>query len=39
MGYYSVHTNPLALERGETEISRIGQRLRAQGRLQKRITG
>ena len=39
MGYYSVHTNPLALERGEIEISRIGQRLRSQGRLQKRITG
>ena len=39
MGYYSVHTNALALERGEAQISRIGQRLRALGRLQKRVAG
>jgi hypothetical protein len=26
MGYYSVHTSAFILERGETEISRIGQR-------------
>jgi redox-sensitive bicupin YhaK (pirin superfamily) len=36
-GYYSVHTNALALERGEAEIRRIGNRLRAQGRLQRPI--
>jgi redox-sensitive bicupin YhaK (pirin superfamily) len=36
-GYYSVHTSALALERGETEIRRIGNRLRAQGRLQRAI--
>jgi redox-sensitive bicupin YhaK (pirin superfamily) len=39
MGYYSVHTSALALERGETEITHIGQRLRAQGRLQRRFAG
>lgn len=32
-GLYSVHTNPSALERGEAEIRRIGNRLRASGRL------
>jgi redox-sensitive bicupin YhaK (pirin superfamily) len=33
MGYYSVHTSEEALAQGETEIRRIGQRLRAEGRL------
>ena len=33
LGYYSVHTNEAALAQGEAEISRIGQRLRTQGRL------
>ena len=33
LGYYSVHTSEKALAQGETEISRIGQRLRAEGRL------
>jgi redox-sensitive bicupin YhaK (pirin superfamily) len=33
LGYYSVHTNEEALAQGETEINRIGQRLRAEGRL------
>ncbi|MEJ0085265.1 MAG: pirin family protein [Pseudomonadota bacterium] len=33
LGYYSVHTNEQALIRGEAEISRIGQLLRAQGRI------
>jgi len=33
LGNYSVHTSARALERGETEIQRIGQRLRAEGRL------
>ena len=33
LGYYSVHTNEKALAQGETEISRIGRQLRAQGRL------
>jgi hypothetical protein len=33
LGYYSVHTSARALERGEAEIQRIGQRLRAEGRL------
>jgi len=35
LGYYSVHTSVDALERGEAEIQRIGQRLRAEGRLKK----
>ena len=34
-GYYSVHTSARALERGEAEISRIGNRLHAEGRIQK----
>ena len=34
LGYSSVHTSAQALERGEAEIKRIGQRLRKQGRLQ-----
>jgi redox-sensitive bicupin YhaK (pirin superfamily) len=33
LGYYSVHTRPEALEAGEAEIRRIGERLRASGRL------
>jgi redox-sensitive bicupin YhaK (pirin superfamily) len=33
LGYYSVHTSRATLEQGETEIDRIGQRLRAEGRL------
>jgi redox-sensitive bicupin YhaK (pirin superfamily) len=33
LGYYSVHTSPEALALGEAEIARIGQRLRAEGRL------
>lgn len=32
-GYYSIHTNEKALERGEAEINRIGEVLRASGRL------
>jgi redox-sensitive bicupin YhaK (pirin superfamily) len=32
-GYYSVHTSPEALAKGEAEILRIGRELRAQGRL------
>jgi len=33
MGYYSVHTNKTALAQGETEIKRIGELLRQEGRL------
>jgi redox-sensitive bicupin YhaK (pirin superfamily) len=33
LGYYSVHTSRAALNQGETEINRIGQRLREEGRL------
>ncbi|QZP30555.1 pirin family protein [Pseudomonas sp. DR48] len=33
MGHYSVHTSKVALAQGETEIQRIGARLRQQGRL------
>ena len=33
LGYYSVHTSKAALAQGEAEIDRIGQRLRAAGRL------
>jgi hypothetical protein len=33
LGYYSVHTSRATLEQGEAEIDRIGQRLRAKGRL------
>ena len=32
LGDYSVHTSREALARGETEIDRIGERLRAEGR-------
>ena len=34
LGYYSVHTHPDALERGEANIARIGRELSAAGRLQ-----
>jgi redox-sensitive bicupin YhaK (pirin superfamily) len=33
LGYYSVHTSEAALARGEAEIDRIGERLRAESRL------
>src|SRR6266850_5005470 len=33
LGYYSVHSSPAALARGEAEIRRIGARLHAAGRL------
>jgi len=33
LGYYSVHTSAAALAQGEAEINRIGERLRAAGRL------
>jgi trehalose utilization protein len=33
LGYYSVHTSPEALQKGEAEIARIGRRLRAEGRI------
>jgi redox-sensitive bicupin YhaK (pirin superfamily) len=33
LGHYSVHTSVQALEAGEAEIRRIGERLRASGRL------
>jgi redox-sensitive bicupin YhaK (pirin superfamily) len=33
LGYYSVHTSETALAQGEAEINRIGDRLRAAGRL------
>jgi redox-sensitive bicupin YhaK (pirin superfamily) len=33
LGYYSVHTSAAALAEGEAEIDRIGERLRAAGRL------
>jgi len=33
LGYYSVHTSGATLAQGEAEIDRIGQRLRAAGRL------
>jgi redox-sensitive bicupin YhaK (pirin superfamily) len=33
LGYYSVHTSEATLAQGEAEINRIGQRLRAAGRL------
>jgi redox-sensitive bicupin YhaK (pirin superfamily) len=32
LGHYSVHTSPEALAQGESEINRIGRRLRAAGR-------
>ena len=33
LGYYSVHTSAKSLAQGEAEIERIGQQLRARGRL------
>jgi redox-sensitive bicupin YhaK (pirin superfamily) len=33
LGYYSVHTSRATLDQGEAQINRIGQRLRAEGRL------
>jgi redox-sensitive bicupin YhaK (pirin superfamily) len=33
LGHYSVHTSPDALEQGQSEIRRIGERLHASGRL------
>jgi hypothetical protein len=33
LGYYSVHTSRATLAQGEAEIDRIGERLRAAGRL------
>ena len=33
LGYYSVHTSRAALDQGEAEINRIGQGLRAAGRI------
>jgi hypothetical protein len=33
LGNYSVHTSAETLRRGEAEIRRIGQRLRADGRI------
>ena len=33
LGYYSVHTSAQALERGESEIARIGEQLRRDGRI------
>jgi redox-sensitive bicupin YhaK (pirin superfamily) len=36
MGYYSVHTSAEALAQGEAEIARIGNRLRAEGRIGNR---
>jgi redox-sensitive bicupin YhaK (pirin superfamily) len=35
LGYYSVHTNPAALEAGEANIARIGRQLKAEGRLSR----
>lgn len=36
LGYYSVHTNPDALKKGEGNIARIGRQLRGEGRLSRR---
>ncbi|UUZ75233.1 hypothetical protein LP414_25610 [Polaromonas sp. P1(28)-13] len=33
LGYYSVHSNAMALRHGETEIARVGEQLRASGRI------
>jgi redox-sensitive bicupin YhaK (pirin superfamily) len=35
-GYYSVHTHPDALKKGEANIARIGRQLHAAGRLSRR---
>lgn len=37
LGYYSVHTSAQALAAGEAEIRRIGEQLRASGRLNRSI--
>lgn len=37
LGYYSVHTSPQALLRGETEIRRIGAELAEQGVLKREV--
>jgi redox-sensitive bicupin YhaK (pirin superfamily) len=39
LGYYSVHTNPDALKKGEDNIARIGRELHAEGRLSRRPKG
>ena len=36
LGYYSVHTSEDALQRGEAEIQRLGNELRANGTLRSR---
>ena len=36
LGYYSVHTTPDALKKGEDNIARIGRQLHAEGRLARR---
>jgi redox-sensitive bicupin YhaK (pirin superfamily) len=36
LGYYSVHTHPDALEKGEANIARIGRQLSAEGRISPR---
>jgi redox-sensitive bicupin YhaK (pirin superfamily) len=36
LGYYSVHTHPDALEKGEANIARIGRQLSAAGRISLR---
>jgi len=36
LGYYSVHTHPEALEKGEANIARIGRQLSAAGRISLR---
>jgi hypothetical protein len=33
LGYYSVHTSPSSLEKGERQIAEMGARLRREGRL------
>lgn len=37
LGYYSVHTSAQALAKGEAQIDRIGEQLRASGRLDRSI--
>jgi redox-sensitive bicupin YhaK (pirin superfamily) len=36
LGYYSVHTNQDALQKGEANIARIGRQMHAEGRLTRR---
>jgi len=38
LGYYSVHTNAKALEKGENGIREVAMRMRSQGRLARRQT-